>query len=1013
MGRCSSVQTLATAIGAGACPATITLTNSIDPVPGYESNVAAFGLIQIDGEQFSYFGRSLAANPTPANTLYDVQCAQNGTARAAHSSLATVVPLNNFKPNYPWPVTPTLNANDTTPSGTAGYFPGWNVGNAAFAFPVATGISTSSGASGAWSANSRIENLSFYQWPNEINGEQWSSVNHTAMLYEVSPSYASVFSNLYALYLFYGIALGPPSIENGNYASAQPTGDGTHWDGVTIYAANPVNIPLGNQNTFSNFNVYSSEGTTNGVGVGADTCYYFTALYNDQTGGVFDVLSLDHFKNLYCENEGGAHDVQMPIWEWDTYNSEIEDQHMGGGGEVWIGGGQQHWLGGNFNNAINTPVINWGTGNTSDYVTGMGSEPKGNVYGANSLINWAPFTNFSGLTSQRFSTATGPYGGLAVGNSRRPIPNQTAETFFTGNLTQPYTSLDGGFITPEEFNASFAFESQAMSVGWTYDSTSPVTNAYVGCNVGNNPGSIYCATGQFNTETMPIGPGQRLVPGKYTMYLSMKDAATATNTETLSIFSNCGGFSNSFNIPITNAWPLTAAGVFTAPIDFTPVTGSGCSLGVRFWGATTADQIQVGYLDFAPVAEQLNATTINTTTINLPPGTTGGSATGCAQSPVTGIDGGYTCPTKGWSSAITGNEGATDTSVPIASVTGLSAAGCFFVDGEYECYTGISGNTLTGLTRGAYLTTPATHSSGAAAISINLVLGSIQQVPSDVIAYGGSEAPILGINDPTPFSHGGASVLSINSGANETWVDTAGAIHQLNVGAQSQIQGSLMVGTLDNQPDLAATGYLLQTNGPNTAYAPLTLGAGHAGTLNVVKTPTIAAARLIIGVPTGTSTVSYVCAGTDFDGNLIDGTTTTVTTSAASWSFPQAYGVMCPWSAGVNTYQVYRTVGGVNQGLLGSGVGPGYVFTDFDGSATAGTPPGVNGSNPRITVAGTGTPTITLGSTQILAAAGAPPAGCGSSYGNGSVYLRTDGSVAAADLMFVCDASTSAWVDVK
>ena len=40
----------------------------------------------------------------------------------------------------------------------------------------------------------------------------------------------------------------------------------------------------------------------------------------------------------------------MPQWEWDTYNSEIEDQHMGGGGEVYIGGEQQHWFGGNFNN---------------------------------------------------------------------------------------------------------------------------------------------------------------------------------------------------------------------------------------------------------------------------------------------------------------------------------------------------------------------------------------------------------------------------------------------------------------------------------------------------------------------------------------------------------------------------------------------------------------------------------------------------------------------------------------
>ncbi len=226
------------------------------------------------------------------------------------------------------------------------------------------------------------------------------------------------------------------------------------------------------------------------------------------------------------------------------------------------------------------------------------------------------------------------------------------------------------------------------------------------------------------------------------------------------------------------------------------------------------------------------------------------------------------------------------------------------MDAEYECYTGISGNTLTGLQRGAYQTTAATHISGAPAASVNLVLGSVQQAPADVIAYGGTEAPILGVNDPTPFNHGGSSVLSINSGNNETWVDVTGGIHQQNTTTQSQLQGSLVVGTLPAQPDITASGYLLQTNGPNTAYQPLTLGAGHAGSLNVIATPTIAAPLLLNAAPVGTSTVSYVCSGTDFDGNLIPGTTATITNAVATWSFPQGYSVLCPWSAGVNTYQV-------------------------------------------------------------------------------------------------------------
>ena len=349
-----------------------------------------------------------------------------------------------------------------------------------------------------------------------------------------------------------------------------------------------------------------------------------------------------------------------------------------------------------------------------------------------------------------------------MGNSREPIRNQTDETFNTGNLTAPYSSSEGGFITPEEFNANFAFESQAMSVGWTYDSTSPITNAYMACNVGNNPGSIYCATGQFNLETLPIGPGQRLVPGKYTLYVSMKDAVTASNTETMSIFtSTCSApFSYSYNIPITNAWPTTAAGFFTVPVDLTSATGRRLHAGGTLLGGDDRRPDSGGLLRLRAGGRAVERADHQRDDHQLAwRVSTGGGANGCAQSPVTGINGGYTCPTKGWSTTLTANEGLTDTTISLSSTAGLSPAGCFFVDGEYECYTGITGSTLTGLTRGAYTTTAATHNSGAAAISVNLVLGSIQQTPSDVIAYGGSEAPIMGVNNPTPYNHGGSSVL--------------------------------------------------------------------------------------------------------------------------------------------------------------------------------------------------------------------------------------------------------------
>ncbi len=1005
----SSVQNLATAIGSGTCPTSITLSNNINPVAGYESNVPPFGLIEIDGEQFTYFGRSNAFNPTPANTLYGIQCAQNGTARAAHASAATVFPLNRFQPAYPWPVIPSINTNDTTPSATATYYPGWDAGNAVFAFPVASGATPI--GSGGWSANAKIENLSFFPWPNDINGETWQAVNKTTLLYFVTPHYATTFANWYGLYSAFGIFNGPPSLENHAYATAQPTGDGTHWDGLQLYSANPMIMAAGNQNSFANFNMYSQEGTVSNGSLGANTCWYMVANHDDQNGSYFTGLSLDHFKNIYCEPEAGPHAGSMPQWEWDTYNSEIEDQHMGGGGEVYIGGAQQHWFGGNFNNAVEWPVVVFGNQNSTMRVTTLGSEPKGNVYSANSLINYGWGNDFSGTTAQAFGSPSGPWGGMQVGG-RSAIPNQNGETFFAGNTTAPFTSLEGGLITPEEFNANFSFEAQAMSVGYTFDDTAPVTHGYAACNVGNNPGTNYCYTSAFNQNKIGVGPGQRIVNGKYTMFLSVKDATAATNTWTLSVGTTCNGVIGTYNIPITNAWPATAAGVFTAPIDFTGITTAGCGLGLVLQGATTADQIQISYLAFAPVAEQFNAQTINVTNLRLPGGSTGGTSNGCAQSPVTGINNGYTCPTKGAGTALTANQSSTATTAQVSTTSAFSPAGCFFVDSEYECYTSIvDGTHFGGISRGAYVTSAAAHNSGATVVSVSLVLGSPQQMPSTVLAYGTTEPPILSINNGFPSNHGGASVFSINGGSNEVWWDSSGGMQQVNSGATSWFEGSLRVGTAPFQPLIAQTGQLLQTNGPNSAYSPMTLGGGHAGSLKVIPTANIPAPNLTNLAGSGATTYSYVCAGTDFDGNLIPGTTATVT-SAASWAYPVAIQVVCPWVAGVNTYQIYRTAGGPDQGLLASGTGPGFGVFDFYGHSSAGSPPASNASNPTISVMGSGNPAITMGTVEILNGSGVP-AGCGTTYGNGSIYSNTSGAHSTNNLLYVCDGATSTWVDIE
>ena len=389
----------------------------------------------------------------------------------------------------------------------------------------------------------------------------------------------------------------------------------------------------------------------------------------------------------------------------------------------------------------------------------------------------------------------------------------------------------------------------------------------------------------------------------------------------------------------------------------------------------------------------------------MPPGsTTGGTANGCSQSPVTGIENGYTCPTVGWNANLVANQTSTDATATLNSTAGISQAGCFFVDHEYECYTGISGSTLTGISRGAYTTLAAAHGVNAGLTSVDLALGPPNEIPPAEIIGGGDSTPILGVNNPFPASHAGDSVMAINQGGNETWFNQQGGMYQTNQNAGNYF-GSTQIGAT-NQPLIRLSGDLLQGSAPNTAYQPLTLGGGHAGSLNVIPTPTLGAPSVSNqGVTPGTSTISWVCAGTDFDGNLVNGTTTTITNGATSWSFPSSYYVQCPWTAGVNTYQIYRTVGGVNQGLIFSGVGPGAFTYDLDGSATAGTPPSVNGSNPHVSVTGTGTPGLQLGPTNISTGAGAPASVCGTApIGSGSLWLRTDGGGSTS--LYACSGST-------
>jgi len=116
--------------------------------------------------------------------------------------------------------------------------------------------------------------------------------------------------------------------------------------------------------------------------------------------------------------------------------------------------------------------------------------------------------------------------------------------------------------------------------------------------------------------------------------------------------------------------------------------------------------------------------------------------------------------------------------------------------------------------------------------------------------------------------------MDVNGGSNELWFDSGGHITQVNTSGTNVFWAPVAIGSNDNLP-ITNTQLVVQDNGPNEVTSPLGLGAGHAGTLNVVQTRTIGAPSVVnFATGAGSNTYSYVCAGTDYDGNLINGTTT-------------------------------------------------------------------------------------------------------------------------------------------
>lgn len=643
----------------------------------------------------------------------------------------------------------------------------------------------------------------------------------------------------------------------------------------------------------------------------------------------------------------------------------------------------------------------------------------GNVTGVVAVANGGTGTTTPGLVAGSGINITGSF------------PDQTISSTLvgSGSPTQVAVYGSGGILAGDP---NITDSGTVITFGTTVNMPNLTASLCVATDTSKNLVSVSCGstTGANTSLEFPnlgtFASAASLNLGAASGYAAITGSATI---QTLTPYSGCsglsiactyalesaGGFSiqssatggSANNISTSNGvgsvTPTVAGGLYFFVYDPTNglwhMTGNNGTLWQGAWSSGTT--YNPGVLVSANNQTYLNLQPLNS---NNPPASSPTWWTpigiGCANA---------LCLTNPNTSAgtltLASNQTSSQTTAVLTSIGTMSPnGGCFFIDSEWECYQYAVGNTLTAITRGAYNTTPAAHTTSAYSGVVPAMTIGAPGYTSGVVVTEASAYPILGVNNNTPgFNavHNCCVVFDVNSGGDEFWITNYGMIHQVYQGTNdiNLLYGAVQIGSDPHPPAIKSSGDILQAVGPIEAWNPIGFGAGIAGSLTVNYSSNVAAPFLDNYAGTGSTTRTYVCSATDFDGNLIPGTAASLTntpTTIGTGSPPSFISITCPWTAGIASEQVYRTAGGPNQGLLSSQAGVnGFQVFDYDTTTTAGSPPGANGSTPKLTVVGNVhqmCDTSTSPQTCYVLASGVPT-GCGSTYGIGSFYLNETGSL--------------------
>jgi hypothetical protein len=547
-------------------PITLALTLSTDPIAGWLSNFPQHGHIKLCGQEFDYLGINQYSMTLQKGPTTSAGC--TGTTPMAVMNMCAAKNLFGSSTDQPWPVIPSINAGDSTPSG-ANWFPGQCGGNFGIAFPTPNGNTyVGSGLSGGF-----LSDLFIYG--SGQNSTQNANNAGAILIQGNNAFFSSHVNNITTSALQYSIVQGPASAGQHGVAAVGPTGIGNSFRDLWLFGAFGLSLVDMQSSTFENLNMNSTEiNPFDGTPIGSATCVHIGYTLDEQTGYVVTSTQYLNLRPQACEPENGSHKEVLAA-------VDIEGSHVGFDGTNFEGipsvfGGDHLKI---QDNSMAFPIRNYGYSNDFGTLIGNPMPYLTNVWNSSSaqLYDWG--------TATRCLIVSG--GGL-------PIPCVN----FGRSNTEPVR------ITPGMWDNNGAFDHQPMSTIGTVDITAPYWGSSATCNLG---GSAACQVQEFYglSGYMFIGQWNQLAPQPYVLDATFKSKnAPSSFSLQISVLDSGFGTCNTGGFTVISTTTVNTTTSFSpAPASVIDLSNSkGCTFSVQMYQGSTTDTISVDKFNLVPAS---------------------------------------------------------------------------------------------------------------------------------------------------------------------------------------------------------------------------------------------------------------------------------------------------------------------------------------------------------------------------------------------------------------------------